>query len=204
MVRRQLAARGIDDERVLEAFAKVPRERFVPDNLASRAYEDTPLPIGEGQTISQPYMVAVMTARLELTGSERVLEIGTGSGYQTALLAELAREVYTIERVEPLAARARAALDSLGYTNVSFRVGDGTLGWPEEAPFERVMVTAGAPDVPRTLTAQLAEGGVMAVPVGVEFQELVIVRRRAGKIVEIPDIGCRFVRLIGREAWPED
>ena len=203
MVATQLEARGIKDEQVLDAFRAVPREEFVPDYLLRRAYEDTPLPIGHEQTISQPYMVAVMTERLGLTGSERVLEIGTGSGYQTAVLAECAREVYTIERVEALAERARATLERLGYENVRFRTGDGTRGWPEEAPFERIMVTAGAPDVPMTLVGQLAEGGVMAVPVGTAFQELTMVTKRAGKTIETPVLGCRFVRLIGREGWPD-
>src|SRR6266404_9638570 len=157
MVDEQLARRGITDARVLDVMQRIPRHRFVEEGLTHGAYEDHPLPIGEGQTISQPYIVALMTALLELTGQEKVLEVGTGSGYQTAVLAELARRVCSIERLPRLAERARATLESLGYDNVWVRVGNGTLGWPDQAPFDRIIVTAGGPGVPPPLVQQLAD-----------------------------------------------
>jgi protein-L-isoaspartate(D-aspartate) O-methyltransferase len=204
MVQAQLAGRGIRDERVLDAMARVPRELFVPEGRRDRAYRDGALSIGCEQTISQPYMVALMTAGLHLTGRERVLEVGTGSGYQTAVLAELAAHVYTIERVSDLAGKARVLVaDGLGYANVSFLVGDGTVGWPEEAPFDRILVTAGAPHRPTALLTQLAPGGEAVVPVGGEhWQTLTHYRWSAeGKIEELGVCDCIFVKLIGEDGW---
>jgi protein-L-isoaspartate(D-aspartate) O-methyltransferase len=204
MVGRDLAARDIVDARVLEAFRRVPRERFVWDTDLAQAYADHPLRIGEGQTISQPYMVALMTQWLALEGRERVLEIGTGSGYQTAILAELAREVLTVERFASLSEKAREVLTGLGYANVRFRVGDGTLGWPEEAPFDGIIVTAGAPGVPGPLKKQLADGGRLVVPVGdTHGQDLLVVTRKGGRCETKSVCPCVFVRLVGEEGWPE-
>jgi len=166
MVRDHLQARGIQDPRVLEAMRRVPREEFVPRFLASHAYDDRPLYIGYEQTISQPYIVALMTEALQLQGPERVLEVGTGSGYQTAILACLCAEVYTIERIRPLSMRARATLRRLGFQNVHFRIGDGALGWPEAAPFDAILVTAGASELPRAYHSQVAEGGRIVIPIG--------------------------------------
>src|ERR1700752_4908093 len=166
MVEGQLARRGIPDERLLAAMRRVPRELFVDEALRDRAYGDHPLPIGEEQTISQPYIVGLMTSLLELTGREKILEVGTGSGYQTAVLAELARRVCSIERLPRLAEKARATLEAMGYDNVWVRVGNGTLGWPDQAPFDRIIVTAGGPSIPPPLIQQLAEGGRLVVPVG--------------------------------------
>ena len=202
MVVEQLERRGITDARVLAAMRKVPRHLFVEEALRGRAYGDHPLPIGEEQTISQPYIVALMTALLELTGREKVLEIGTGSGYQTAVLAECARRVCSIERLPRLAERARALLERLGYTNVWVRVGSGTLGWPDEAPFERIVVTAGGPAVPPPLFQQLAEGGRMIVPVGdAENQVLTLVEKVRGEMKTREAGECKFVRLVGKYAW---
>jgi protein-L-isoaspartate(D-aspartate) O-methyltransferase len=202
MVARQLVARGIRDTRVLAAMRRVPRHRFVPPRLEAEAYGDHPLPIGEGQTISQPYMVARMTELLGLAGWERVLEIGTGSGYQAAVLAELAAAVYSIESLPTLADHARRILGELGYRNLLVRTGDGTLGWPEEAPFDRVIVTAGAPSVPEPLVAQLSEGGRMVIPVGrEECQVLQVLERQRGALQVSGDCECVFVKLIGRHAW---
>ena len=199
MVRTQIESRGIRDNRVLSAAGRVPRELFVPENMRDRAYSDSPLPVGEGQTISQPYIVALMTECLELEGSEKVLEIGTGSGYQAALLAELAEKVYTVERVESLAASARRAIESLGYDNVEFRVGDGSEGWEEHAPYDGIMVTAGAPKVPAALTEQLAEGGRLVVPVGGRgLQDLVVIKKEGGQLKSRRVSGCVFVPLIGK------
>jgi protein-L-isoaspartate(D-aspartate) O-methyltransferase len=203
MVTAQLACRDITDQKVLEVMGRVPREKFVPAELLDEAYADHPLSIGYGQTISQPYMVALMTQSLGLTGQEKVLEVGTGSGYQTAILAEVARVIYTVERVKELTERAKITLSELGYKNIRFLVGDGTLGWKEEAPFDRIMVTAGAPKVPPCLFAQLAEGGKMVVPVGAEFgQDLLIVEKREGKAKEKIVCRCVFVKLLGEEGWP--
>jgi len=203
MVRRDLAARGITDERVLGAFRRVPRERFVWDVDSSDAYADHPLRIGEGQTISQPYMVALMTETLMLEGTEKVLEIGTGSGYQTAILAELVREVFTVERIAALSEKARSTLADLGYGNVRYRVGDGTLGWREEAPFDRIIVTAGAPSVPESLKGQLAEAGRLVIPVGGGHgQDLLIITREGDDFRTEKGTGCIFVKLIGEEGWP--
>lgn len=202
MVEAQLVSRGIQDPRVLEAMRKVPRHRFVPHEMRASAYEDRPLHIGHEQTISQPYMVAIMTEALELTGQEKTLEIGTGSGYQAALLAELSRHVYTVERVKELQDRAREILDDLGYTNISYHVSNGTLGWKEHQPYDAIMVTAGAPRVPIPLVEQLADGGRLLIPVGDRFgQILTRVRKRNGR-VESEDLGgCRFVALLGEEGW---
>jgi protein-L-isoaspartate(D-aspartate) O-methyltransferase len=202
MVEDQLVNRGITDVRVLAAIAKIERHRFVAEALQARAYDDKPLPIGERQTISQPYIVGLMTQALELQGHERVLEIGTGCGYQTAVLAELAATVYTIERLAILATAARATLDVLGYANVVARVGDGSLGWAEDAPFDAIIVTAGTPQVPRPLVAQLGEEGRLLFPIGEEeLQTLVRIRKEEGGLHEEYLGDCRFVKLVGRYGW---
>jgi protein-L-isoaspartate(D-aspartate) O-methyltransferase len=202
MVEQQLVNRGIDDVRVLAAVSKVERHRFVAEALQVRAYDDKPLPIGERQTISQPYMVGLMTEALELGDGDRVLEVGTGCGYQTAVLAELATTVYTIERLAPLASMARQTLDALGYTNVVARVGDGSLGWPDEAPFDAIIVTAGTPRVPRPLVSQLAIGGRLVFPIGEEeLQTLVRIRKEETGLQEEYFGDCRFVKLVGRYGW---
>jgi protein-L-isoaspartate(D-aspartate) O-methyltransferase len=181
---------------------RVPRHLFVPQVLWDQAYNDYPLPIGEDQTISQPYIVALMTEILEVQETDRVLEIGTGSGYQAAILAELAAEVFSIDRVGGLAHQAKAVLDSLGYKNIQIRVGDGTLGWPEEMPFDGIIVTAGAPKIPRPLTEQLALGGRLVIPVGTQFsQTLTCVRQTESGLKFEYHGGCRFVRLIGKHGW---
>lgn len=204
MVDELVAGRGIKDERVIKAMRKVPRHEFIPEALRAAAYGDHALPIGEGQTISQPYMVAFMTELLELTGGERVLEIGTGSGYQAAVLAELCSKVYTVERIKGLAARARETLDRLGYKNVAIKVYDGTYGWKEMAPFDAIMVTAGAPDIPAPLLEQLAVNGRMVIPVGERYSQTLIkaVKTPAG-IVTQRGIPCVFVPLIGNKGWKE-
>jgi protein-L-isoaspartate(D-aspartate) O-methyltransferase len=204
MVEEQLRRRGISDRRVLEAMEKIPRHLFVLGDYRDSAYEDRPLPIGEGQTISQPYMVAIMTQSLELEGRERVLEIGTGSGYQTAILAELAQKVFTIERIPTLTERARKVLGDLGYANISFFSGDGSRGWPEEAPFDGIMVTAGSPDVPPTLKSQLAEGGRLVIPTGPRFtQTLYKLTREGDRFIEEELTGCVFVPLVGDYGWKD-
>ena len=202
MVDEQLAARGIGDPRVLAAMAEVPRHLFVESALADRAYEDRALPIGEHQTISQPYMVALMSQALELNGSERVLEVGTGSGYQAAVLAKLATRVFTVERVKPLADRARHTLDRLKVYNVVIRHFDGTFGWSEEAPFDAILVAAGAPTVPDPLIGQLKEGGRLIVPVGDRTgQRLQKVVKRRGAVSVTELMACAFVPLIGSHGW---
>ena len=202
MVETQLVPRGIRDERVLAAMRRIPRHRFVGPGMESSAYGDHALPIGQGQTISQPYMVALMTQELALTGNETVLEIGTGSGYQTAILSELAERVFSIERVEILAQRARELIESLGVTNAIVRVGDGTIGWNEFAPFDRILVTAGAPGVPTSLLDQLADPGIMVIPVGTQgFQELTVVTKKEGATSTRTGGGCVFVPLLGKEGW---
>ena len=202
MVQEQLVARGISDQRVLDAMNRVPRHRFVEEGLRHRAYGDYPLPIGEEQTISQPYIVGLMTSLLELTGREKVLEIGTGSGYQTAVLAELSRRVCSIERLPRLADRARRLVESMGYTNVWIRVGNGALGWRDEAPFDRILVAAAGPNVPLPLIDQLGEGGRLVVPVGdAESQILTLVERRGGDVTTRALGECRFVPLVGKYAW---
>jgi protein-L-isoaspartate(D-aspartate) O-methyltransferase len=195
----------IEDERVLEAMSRVPRERFVPLEEKPQAYEDKPLPIGLGQTISQPYIVALMTQALELTGKEKVLEVGTGSGYQAAILAELAGLVITVERLPELAEAARRTLDSLGYKNIRVRLAEPKMGWQAEAPYDAIVVSAGAPGVPDSLLSQLAIGGRMVIPVGYRYEQDLykITRRRDKNIIENLG-GCRFVSLIGEEAWDSE
>jgi protein-L-isoaspartate(D-aspartate) O-methyltransferase len=205
MVDLDILRRDVQDERVLAAMRRVPRHVFVPEEQRARAYLDTPLPIGCNQTISQPYIVAYMTQALELRGPEKVLEIGTGSGYQTAILAELAAEVYSIERWEELSRQAGRTLAALGYTNIHLRVGDGSLGWPEAAPFDAILVTAAAPEVPMALKEQLADGGRLVLPVGdPRFQELLQIRR-SGLLFHRRGLGgCAFVPLIGEQGWDQD
>ncbi|OFW41426.1 MAG: protein-L-isoaspartate O-methyltransferase [Acidobacteria bacterium RIFCSPLOWO2_12_FULL_67_14b] len=204
MVARQIEARGVTHARALAAMRAVPRHAFVPEDLRAAAYEDRPLPIGEGQTISQPYMVAAMTAALDPPAAGRVLEVGTGSGYQAAVLARLCREVVTIERHVRLAARAREVLAQLGLTNVRVEVGDGTLGFPQAQPYDGILVTAGAPAVPAPLRAQLADGGRLVVPVGgASYQELIVESRHGDRFTaEIRD-ACVFVPLVGRYGHTE-
>jgi protein-L-isoaspartate(D-aspartate) O-methyltransferase len=202
MVEHQLRRRGIADERVLAAMGEVPRERFVPERHRGRAYADTALPIGEGQTISQPWIVAAICQALGLEGSERVLEVGSGSGYSAAVLARLAAEVTGVERYESLATEARRALDRIGVENVELLVGDGTLGVPERSPFEAIAVHAAAPAPPRTLLGQLADGGRLVVPIAADGADLLTVFRRAGAELVREEIGpCRFVPLIGEEGF---
>jgi protein-L-isoaspartate(D-aspartate) O-methyltransferase len=202
MVRWQIQARGISDKRVLSAMRAVPRHRFVPGHMLGAAYRDAPLPIGQGQTISQPYIVAYMTDRLGLVGSERVLEIGTGSGYQAAILSLLAKEVITVERLPALSREAKALLDELGYDNVRVKVGDGTLGWPENAPYDAIVVTAAAPQVPAPLQWQLADGGSLLAPVGPRWsQQLVRVRREGETFQTEMLLSVAFVPLIGEHGW---
>ena len=205
MVEGQIAARGITDARVLEAMRKVPRHLFLEEALSDRAYDDSALPIGEKQTISQPYIVALMTQALALQETGRVLEIGTGSGYQTAILAELAARVYSIERVKSLALQARERLDRLGYRNVAVRNSDGTYGWGEAAPFDAILVAAGSPAIPSLLVEQLKEGGRVVIPVGDRnTQVLQLGVKQRGKMV-VRDLGdCVFVPFIGAFAWSAD
>jgi len=204
MVKTQLIPRGIADENVLQAMGKIQRHLFVEEALVGEAYNDHPLPIGNKQTISQPYIVALMTEALELTGKEKVLEIGTGSGYQTAILAELSDMVYTVERIEPLLEKSKTLLKSLGYTNVYFKAYDGTLGWDDFAPYDAIMVTAGAPKVPEPLLKQLADGGRMIIPIGNKYsQDLIKVTRVNDRFVEKNLGGCRFVDLIGEHGWKD-
>ena len=206
MVEHQIAARGVSAPRVLDAMRAVPRHLFVPEDVRHAAYDDRPLPIAEGQTISQPYMVAVMTQALDPASHHRVLEIGTGSGYQTAILARLAGEVHSIERYPVLAALARQALDAVGAANVVIHVGDGTEGLAAQAPFDRILVTAGAPSVPDSLQRQIAPGGRLVIPVGPSgFQRLTTIDRRSDDTFEQEESDpCVFVPLIGRFGWPEN
>jgi protein-L-isoaspartate(D-aspartate) O-methyltransferase len=202
MVAEQVAGRGVADPRVLDAMRRVPRHRFVEEALRERAYGDYPLPIGEGQTISQPFMVGRMTELLRLTGREKVLEIGTGSGYQAAVLSRCVARVCTVERLPRIAARARLLLEELGYTNVWVRTANGTFGWPDEAPFDRILVAAGGPSVPPPLFEQLAEGGLMVMPVGgADGQKLQLIEKVRGEMRVTEDSGCVFVPLIGKHAW---
>ncbi|HYA88442.1 MAG TPA: protein-L-isoaspartate(D-aspartate) O-methyltransferase [Nitrospirota bacterium] len=204
MVDEQIVSRGIKDERVLLAMRKVPRHEFLPEAIRGMAYQDSALPLGEGQTMSQPYMVAVMSELLGLSGTERVLEIGTGSGYQAAVLAELCEKVYTVERIKILADRARATLDRLGYRSVAIKVYDGTYGWKDMAPFDAIIVTAGSPDIPAPLVEQLKEGGRMVIPVGERYEQtLTKVIKTAEGFVTDRSIPCIFVPLIGNHAWKE-
>jgi protein-L-isoaspartate(D-aspartate) O-methyltransferase len=197
MVESQIRSREIRDERVLQAMAKVPRHLFVPDNVRAMAYEDFPLPIGADQTISQPYIVALMTSLLELDGSERVLEIGTGSGYQAAVLGEVAGEVYSVEIVESLGQRAKETLGALGYRNVQVRIGDGFAGWPEHAPFDGILVTAAPPKVPQPLLDQLKPGGKLVIPVGRFFQDLMVYKKTEKGFEKRNVIPVRFVPMTG-------
>ena len=205
MVDGQLRARGIIDQRVLRAMEKIPRHLFIDEGLAAQAYNDNPLPIDRQQTISQPYIVALMSEAMGLTGKEKVLEIGTGSGYQTAILAELAERVFTIERIAALAMRARKIIESLNYYNVAVRVGDGTYGWREESPFSAIMVTAGAPRIPKLLIDQLVIGGRLVIPVGNRSSQVLLKVTRLSQDPEDlkqEDLGgCRFVDLIGEHGW---
>ncbi len=202
MVEGQLKSRGISDKRVLHAMSKVPRHRFVPQDRIGSAYADGPIPIGEGQTVSQPYIVGIMTQYLELKGEERVLEIGTGSAYQSAVLMELVKKLYTIERIPELAERAKKKLLELGYNRFDIKVSDGTKGWLEEAPFDGIIVTAGAPEVPETLVNQLNEGGRLVIPVGSRSsQRLCKFVKKLGKCIKEEDIMCVFVPLIGEHGW---
>jgi len=206
MVETQIMGRGIDDGRLIDAMLKVPRHIFVEEAIAAQAYSDTSLPIGDRQTISQPYMVALMTNLLCLSGVEKVLEIGTGSGYQTAILAHLAARVYTMERVRHLALKARRALDSLGLLNVNLRIQDGSGGWGEEAPFDAIIVSAGAPDIPRDLIEQLKIGGRLVIPIGGGTDQVLVRACKGpdGSVTREDIINCRFVRLIGQFGWNAD
>ncbi len=202
MVAQQIEQRGIKDPRVLAAMRKVPRHLFVDEALWDQVYSDYPLPIGHGQTISQPYIVALMSEELALRGDEKVLEIGVGSGYQTAILAELAKNVFSVERIHALLSGARKILDGLNYTNVVLKLDDGTWGWLDNAPFDAIIVTAGSPSVPQPLIDQLNDPGVMIIPVGDEYsQVLVKVTKSAGKIHQENKGGVRFVKLIGDHGW---
>jgi protein-L-isoaspartate(D-aspartate) O-methyltransferase len=204
MIRRQLQDRGIFDPRVLDAMQKVAREHFVPTESYKEAYSDQALRIGCGQTISQPYIVALMTEALELLGHETVLEIGTGSGYQTAVLAELAAEVLSLERMEPLVEKSRKTLAAMGYRNVTIRLGDGTLGWPERSPFSRIIATAMAEQCPPSLFDQLAEDGILVIPLGNrDSQILYAIRKQHGQAKSTALCGCRFVPLVGEQGWAE-
>lgn len=204
MVEEQIRRRGVKSARVLEAMSRVPRHLFVPEELAAHSYEDRALGIGEQQTISQPYMVAAMTEFLELRGDERVLEVGAGSGYQAAILAELAREVITVEKNAGLAESARARISALGYGSVRVEVGDGTLGWPEAAPFNGILVAAAAPAIPQPLVAQLAEGGRLIIPVGESDKQMLMrIRKRGGEIGEEKLFACQFVPLRGCYGWTD-
>lgn len=205
MVEEQIRGKGIKDELVLAAMRKVPRHLFVEESLREQAYNDYPLPIFGGQTISQPYMVALMSECLQLKGGEKVLEVGTGSGYQAAILAEIADKVYSIERDPHLARMARELLNELNYVNVIVKVGDGTLGWREFAPFDGIIVTAGSPVIPQPLQEQLGDGGRLVVPVGSSsFQNLMCIERRGSKLKSQEVCGCTFVPLIGNHGWKQE
>ena len=202
MVETQIAGRGIRDERVLQVMRDIPRHLFLEEGMWDQAYQDHPLPIGEKQTISQPYIVALMTEALNLKPQDRVLELGTGSGYQTAILASLAQWVCTVERIRSHALKARKVLDQLRIYNVSIRIGDGTEGWEEQGPYDAVMVTAGAPDVPQPLKDQMAEGGRLVIPVGDRFSQSLWRWVRRGRDFQKEDLGgCRFVDLVGKHGW---
>ncbi|MCX5710976.1 MAG: protein-L-isoaspartate(D-aspartate) O-methyltransferase [Candidatus Omnitrophica bacterium] len=203
MVEEQLIPRGINDEKVLNAFLKVERYRFIPEELQASAYADYPLPIGEGQTISQPYIVALMTQALKLNGSEKVLEIGTGSGYQAAILSQLAKEVYSIERFPVLVKGAQGVL--AGYNNIHTKIGDGTLGWPEEAPFDAIIITAASPKIPLPLTAQLKEEGRLILPLGDSFTQMLTLFKNKNGNLESADIcPCVFVPLVGKYGYNKE
>jgi len=202
MVREQLVPRGIRDELVLNAMARVPRHIFVQDALESQAYGDFPLPIGDGQTISQPYIVALMTQALELKGNEKVLEIGTGCGYQSAILAEICKRLYTIERIKALHIQARKNFDRLKYLNITYKIDDGTVGWPEHQPFDAIIVTAAGPKIPEALIDQLADPGIMIIPVGDRYsQELLVLKKKNNQTSTTCIEKVRFVSLIGAQGW---
>ncbi|HXF75918.1 MAG TPA: protein-L-isoaspartate(D-aspartate) O-methyltransferase [Methylomirabilota bacterium] len=202
MVQEQIVARGITDPRLLTALRRVPRHLFVDPGIVNRAYDDSALPIGEKQTLSQPYMAARMTEALGLTGNEKVLEVGTGSGYQTALLAELCFNVFSVEKIRALSRRARELLDQLEYHNVALHVGDGTIGWSEHAPYDGIIVTAGAPSAPKPLLNQLAEGGRLVIPVGDEQSQVLVRMTRSGSGFTTENLGeCKFVKLYGKYGW---
>lgn len=202
MVDTQIISRGVKDALVIAAMRRVPRHLFMDESAWYKAYDDMALPVGEGQTISQPYMVAVMTELLGLSGDEKVLEIGTGSGYQAAVLAELSKEVYTIERIQSLSNRAKEVIAGLGYRNIHMKVGDGTLGWPEVAPFNRILITAAAPSVPEPLVSQLSEDGMLVAPVGDRFsQQLIRVVKHKGNLSKDYHTPCVFVPLVGEHGW---
>lgn len=204
MVERQIKARGVKNPLVLEALKNVPRHEFIPPALLEAAYEDTPLPISHGQTISQPYIVAVMVEAAEIKPGDAVLEIGTGSGYAAAVVAEIAKQVYTVERIEPLATDAIGRFKNLGYNNIEVKIGDGTLGWQEKGPFDAIIVTAGAPVIPSSLTKQLNEGGRLIIPVGdAIMQHLLRIRKKNGRLIQEILEAVRFVPLIGKEGWED-
>ena len=204
MVEEQLVERGINDLRLLEVVSRVPRHLFVQESLQHRAYGDTPLPIGENQTIPQPYIVGAMTEALDLKGEERVLEIGTGSGYQTAIIAELCRQVFTIERLNNLSRKAQNVLESLNYMSIVFKMFDGTYGWPDQAPFDAILITASAPEIPGSLVKQLGDGGRLVAPIGEADKQKLVVLTKNGDRVSRRDLGdCKFVPLIGKYGWPQ-
>ncbi len=204
MVKNQLISRGINDPGVLAAMGKVPRDCFAEKAFEGEAYNDHPLPIGHKQTISQPYIVALMTEALELTGEEKVLEIGTGSGYQTAILAELSRRIYTVERIRPMMVKARQVLQELEFNNILFKAFDGTLGWEEFEPYDAIIVTAGSPKIPQPLLDQLADGGRLIIPVGKKHgQDLIKITNKNGNFIKKNLGGCRFVDLVGKYGWKE-
>ena len=205
MVEEQILGRGIKDLSVMEVLSRVPRHLFVNSSLQHRAYGDCPLPIGENQTISQPYIVALMTQVLDLKGGERVLEIGTGSGYQTAILAELASHVFTIERVKPLVKKTKELLEGLKYKNIVFKTFDGTYGWRDQSPFDAILISAAAPSIPKSLIEQLADKGRLVAPVGErESQDLIVLNKNGNKVMERKIGSCKFVPLIGKFAWSEE
>jgi protein-L-isoaspartate(D-aspartate) O-methyltransferase len=204
MVQEQIVARGIDDVRVIAALRKIPRHLFVDPGIVNRAYHDSALPIGEKQTLSQPFMAAHMTAALRLTGSEKALEIGTGSGYQTALLAELCFNVFSVEKLRTLSRKARKLLDHLGYQNIALHVGDGTIGWSEHAPYDAILVAAAAPSAPKPLLEQLAPAGRLVIPVGDEQAQTLLRVTRTGSGFKEEQLGeCKFVKLLGKYGWPD-
>lgn len=205
MVQIQLQLRGISDSRVLRAFMEVPRHKFVLPEYIKEAYEDYPLPIGFGQTISQPYMVATMTEALKLRGGEKALEVGAGSGYQAAILGKLCREVYAIEQIPELGERAKKTIEALGYTNVHIVIGDGTLGLPENAPYDAIVVSAAAPDIPPPLVEQLSEGGRLVIPVGSQYSQVLVRITKEGEILRREELcACVFVPLMGKYGWSEE
>jgi protein-L-isoaspartate(D-aspartate) O-methyltransferase len=205
MVEEQILGRGIKDLSVMEVLSRVPRHLFVNSSLQHRAYGDCPLPIGENQTISQPYIVALMTQVLDLKGGERVLEIGTGSGYQTAILAELAAQIFTIERVKPLVKKTKELLEGLKYKNIVFKTFDGTYGWRDQSPFDAILISAATPSIPKSLIEQLADKGRLVAPVGErESQDLIVLNKNGNKVMERKIGSCKFVPLIGKFAWSEE